>query len=88
MPGFLNMYADGKHRKTTHEDLQQIARVNPTVYAALGLYRAGALTWDEALMECIYVLVAQNDALVKELIRVRSEMPMLGVQIPYLYKET
>lgn len=41
----------------TREEIEAIARYDPVVSAVIALYRKGLLSWEEAMMEAVRVLV-------------------------------
>lgn len=75
-PNPLVLDGEGKSVAVTRETIYNIARVQPAVYASLMAFRKGQLTWEEAMMTCVYLLNKHNRILSDDLIQSRArEVP-------------
>lgn len=53
---------------TIRADIELLALREPVIHAAMSLVRNGSITYEQALMECVTVLIKQNNDLVQMLL--------------------
>jgi hypothetical protein len=63
-----NTILDGGQTRITRETMREIAYQHPAVYASLVMVEKGQMTYEEAMMTCVYYFAKENKSLTDRLV--------------------